>query len=351
MDLLKFNPQNHLYRITDNSSDDLYRLLTTLEDNNIPYTLDDNLEDSIILECKDYFRVFHKIKKFLDLSFGKIGRMYRNRSHEELEDIPFLDNNDFLVFDERNNLRVNPFNGSWEYGDRVGNFETGILNYLQGNRSEYIELSLGLKTILDLGVIDQRITKDILNRNIKSRKGLIEIYFSRLKIKYTSENPEETFNNYLSDRNGNYSRCIPFRDKEKNEFGYWIWTKRHISNLGKGVFPEGELILSDLETWEIPLEKCFLAGSYNMIEFPGVDRVIINYSPGKSIQFLDAASVRNRSSMVFSIDPENYDQFDISLQEEIILVFKLLKDRGYITGNQQEDTLYNLERWKKIGVI
>ena len=31
--------------------------------------------------------------------------------------------------------------------------------------------------------------------------------------------------------------------------------------------------------------------------------------------------------------------------------FMMIKDRGYITGNQQEDILYNLEKWKKIGII
>lgn len=355
MDLLRFNSQNHLYRITENTCSDLYRFLTILEDNNITYTLDDSIEDSIILECKDYFKVFHKIKKFLDLSGGKIGRIYRNRSYEELEDTPFLDNNDFLIFNKNNNLKVNPFNGSWEYNDQVGNFETGILNYLQGNRSKYIELSFGLKTILDFGVIDQRIIKDILNRNIKIRKGLIEIYFSRLKIKYTSENSKEIFNNYLSDRNGNYSRCIPFQDIEKNEFGYWIWTKRYISNLGKNVFPEGKLILNDLETWEIPLEN--YSSTYNIIIFPGIDRIRINYSPGKFLQLIDISSMADKNQKIFfitkypEITPENYKQLDISLQKEVILVFKLLKDRGYITGNQQEDTLYNLERWKKVGII
>lgn len=227
MDLSKFNSQNHLYKITESTCSSLYKILTILEDNDILYTIDDSYEDSIILECKDYFKVFHNMKKFLDV-FGKIKRIYRNRQYEELENTPFLDNNDFLIFNE-NNLKINPFNGSWIFEDQSGDFKTGILNYIQGNRSKYIDLSFGLKTILDIGLIDSRIIKDILNRNIKERKGLIEILFSRLKVKYTSENPESIFNDYLSSQNGNYSRCIPFHDKEKNEFGYWIWTKRYIS--------------------------------------------------------------------------------------------------------------------------
>ena len=287
----------------------------------------------------------------------KIKRIYRNRQYEELENTPFLDNNDFLIFNE-NNLKINPFNGSWIFEDQSGDFKTGILNYIQGNRSKYIDLSFGLKTILDIGLIDSRIIKDILNRNIKERKGLIEILFSRLKVKYTSENPESIFNDYLSSQNGNYSRCIPFHDKEKNEFGYWIWTKRYISNVGKNIFPEGELIMSDLETWEIPLENYYSSGNNcSIITFSGIDRVRVNYSPSKFLQLLDVSSLENSKSRIFltlaypEITPKNYEQLDVSLQKEVALIFKLLKDRGYITGNQQEDILYNLEKWKKIGII
>lgn len=354
MDLSKFNSQNHLYKITESTCSSLYKILTILEDNDILYTIDDSYEDSIILECKDYFKVFHNMKKFLDV-FGKIKRIYRNRQYEELENTPFLDNNDFLIFNE-NNLKINPFNGSWIFEDQSGDFKTGILNYIQGNRSKYIDLSFGLKTILDIGLIDSRIIKDILNRNIKERKGLIEILFSRLKVKYTSENPESIFNDYLSSQNGNYSRCIPFHDKEKNEFGYWIWTKRYISNVGKNIFPEGELIMSDLETWEIPLENYYSSGNNcSIITFSGIDRVRVNYSPSKFLQLLDVSS--NSKSRIFltlaypEITPKNYEQLDVSLQKEVALIFKLLKDRGYITGNQQEDILYNLEKWKKIGII
>ena len=356
MDLSKFNSQNHLYKITESTCSSLYKILTILEDNDILYTIDDSYEDSIILECKDYFKVFHNIKKFLNV-FGKIKRIYRNRQYEELENTPFLDNNDFLIFNE-NNLKINPFNGSWIFEDQSGDFKTGILNYIQGNRSKYIDLSFGLKTILDIGLIDSRIIKDILNRNIKERKGLIEILFSRLKVKYTSENPESVFNNYLSSQNGNYSRCIPFHDKEKNEFGYWIWTKRYISNVGKNIFPEGELIISDLETWEIPLENYYSSGNNcSIITFSGIDRVRVNYSPGKFLQLLDVSSLENSKSRIFltlsypEITPKNYEQLDVSLQKEVALIFKLLKDRGYITGNQQEDILYNLGKWKKIGII
>lgn len=356
MDLSKFNSQNHLYKITESTCSSLYKILTILEDNDILYTIDDSYEDSIILECKDYFKVFHNIKKFLNV-FGKIKRIYRNRQYEELENTPFLDNNDFLIFNE-NNLKINPFNGSWIFEDQSGDFKTGILNYIQGNRSKYIDLSFGLKTILDIGLIDSRIIKDILNRNIKERKGLIEILFSRLKVKYTSENPESVFNNYLSSQNGNYSRCIPFHDKEKNEFGYWIWTKRYISNVGKNIFPEGELIISDLETWEIPLENYYSSGNNcSIITFSGIDRVMVNYSPSKFLQLLDVSSLENSKSRLFltlaypEITPKNYEQLDVSLQKEVALIFKLLKDRGYITGNQQEDILYNLEKWKKIGII
>ena len=356
MDLSKFNSQNHLYKITESTCSSLYKILTILEDNDILYTIDDSYEDSIILECKDYFKVFHNIKKFLNV-FGKIKRIYRNRQYEELENTPFLDNNDFLIFNE-NNLKINPFNGSWIFEDQSGDFKTGILNYIQGNRSKYIDLSFGLKTILDIGLIDSRIIKDILNRNIKERKGLIEILFSRLKVKYTSENPESVFNNYLSSQNGNYSRCIPFHDKEKNEFGYWIWTKRYISNVGKNIFPEGELIINDLETWEIPLENYYSSGNNcSIITFSGIDRVRVNYSPGKFLQLLDVSSLENSKSRLFltlaypEITPKNYEQLDVSLQKEVALIFKLLKDRGYITGNQQEDILYNLEKWKKIGII
>ena len=356
MDLSKFNSQNHLYKITESTCSSLYKILTILEDNDILYTIDDSYEDSIILECKDYFKVFHNIKKFLNV-FGKIKRIYRNRQYEELENTPFLDNNDFLIFNE-NNLKINPFNGSWIFEDQSGDFKTGILNYIQGNRSKYIDLSFGLKTILDIGLIDSRIIKDILNRNIKERKGLIEILFSRLKVKYTSENPESIFNDYLSSQNGNYSRCIPFHDKEKNEFGYWIWTKRYISNVGKNIFPEGELIMSDLETWEIPLENYYSCGnSCSIITFLGINRVRVNYSPGKFLQLLDVSSLENSKSRIFltlsypEITPKNYEQLDVSLQKEVALIFKLLKDRGYITGNQQEDILYNLEKWKKIGII
>lgn len=356
MDLSKFNSQNHLYKITESTCSSLYKILTILEDNDILYTIDDSYEDSIILECKDYFKVFHNIKKFLNV-FGKIKRIYRNRQYEELENTPFLDNNDFLIFNE-NNLKINPFNGSWIFEDQSGDFKTGILNYIQRNRSKYIDLSFGLKTILDIGLIDSRIIKDILNRNIKERKGLIEILFSRLKVKYTSENPESIFNDYLSSQNGNYSRCIPFHDKEKNEFGYWIWTKKYISNVGKNIFPEGELIMSDLETWEIPLENYYSGGnSRSIITFSGINRVRVNYSPGKFLQLLDVSSLENSKSRIFltlsypEITPKNYEQLDVSLQKEVALIFKLLKDRGYITGNQQEDILYNLEKWKKIGII
>lgn len=356
MDLSKFNSQNHLYKITESTCSSLYKILTILEDNDILYTIDDSYEDSIILECKDYFKVFHNIKKFLNV-FGKIKRIYRNRQYEELENTPFLDNNDFLIFNE-NNLKINPFNGSWIFEDQSGDFKTGILNYIQGNRSKYIDLSFGLKTILDIGLIDSRIIKDILNRNIKERKGLIEILFSRLKVKYTSENPESVFNNYLSSQNCNYPRCIPFHDKEKNEFGYWIWTKRYISNVGKNIFPEGELIISDLETWEIPLENYYSSGNNcNIITFSGIDRVRVNYSPSKFLQLLDVSSLENSKSRLFltlaypEITPKNYEQLDVSLQKEVALIFKLLKDRGYITGNQQEDILYNLEKWKEIGII
>lgn len=355
MDLSKFNSQNHLYKITESTCSSLYKILTILEDNDILYTIDDSYEDSIILECKDYFKVFHNMKKFLDV-FGKIKRIYRNRQYEELENTPFLDNNDFLIFNE-NNLKINPFNGSWIFEDQSGDFKTGILNYIQGNRSKYIDLSFGLKTILDIGLIDSRIIKDILNRNIKERKGLIEILFSRLKVKYTSENPESIFNDYLSSQNGNYSRCIPFHDKEKNEFGYWIWTKRYISNVGKNIFPEGELIMSDLETWEIPLENYYSRNNCSIITFSEIDRVMVNYSPSKFLQLLDVSSLENSKSRIFltlaypEITPKNYEQLDVSLQKEVALIFKLLKDRGYITGNQQEDILYNLEKWKKIGII
>lgn len=356
MDLSKFNSQNHLYKITESTCSSLYKILTILEDNDILYTIDDSYEDSIILECKDYFKVFHNMKKFLDV-FGKIKRIYRNRQYEELENTPFLDNNDFLIFNE-NNLKINPFNGSWIFEDQSGDFKTGILNYIQGNRSKYIDLSFGLKTILDIGLIDSRIIKDILNRNIKERKGLIEILFSRLKVKYTSENPESIFNDYLSSQNGNYSRCIPFHDKEKNEFGYWIWTKRYISNVGKNIFPEEELIMSDLETWEIPLENYYSCGnSCSIITFSGINRVRVNYSPGKFLQLLDVSSLENSKSRIFitlsypEITPKNYEQLDVSLQKEVALIFKLLKDRGYITGNQQEDILYNLGKWKKIGIM
>lgn len=356
MDLSKFNSQNHLYKITESTCSSLYKILTILEDNDILYTIDDSYEDSIILECKDYFKVFHNIKKFLNV-FGKIKRIYRNRQYEELENTPFLDNNDFLIFNE-NNLKINPFNGSWIFEDQSGDFKTGILNYIQGNRSKYIDLSFGLKTILDIGLIDSRIIKDILNRNIKERKGLIEILFSRLKVKYTSENPESVFNNYLSSQNGNYSRCIPFHDKEKNEFGYWIWTKKYISNVGKNIFPEGELIISDLETWEIPLENYYSSGNNcSIITFSGIDRVRVNYSPSKFLQLLDVSSLENSKSRLFftlaypEITPKNYEQLDVSLQKEVALIFKLLKDRGYITGNQQEDILYNLGKWKKIGIM
>lgn len=58
MDLSKFNSQNHLYKITESTCSSLYKILTILEDNDILYTIDDSYEDSIILECKDYFKVF-----------------------------------------------------------------------------------------------------------------------------------------------------------------------------------------------------------------------------------------------------------------------------------------------------
>ena len=59
MDLSKFNSQNHLYKITESTCSNLYKILTILEDNDILYTIDDSYEDSIILECKDSVSYTH----------------------------------------------------------------------------------------------------------------------------------------------------------------------------------------------------------------------------------------------------------------------------------------------------
>ena len=89
MDLSKFNSQNHLYKITESTCSSLYKILTILEDNDILYTIDDSYEDSIILECKDYFKVFHNIKKFLNV-FGKLKEYIEIGNMKNLKILLFL---------------------------------------------------------------------------------------------------------------------------------------------------------------------------------------------------------------------------------------------------------------------
>lgn len=333
MDLEKFNPQNHLFKITEG---DLYRIVTILEDNMVSYTIDDKGQDSVILECKDYFQWFRGISNFLRDS-SKVIRIFRNREHFEVEDMPFLEDNNFL--DLGNSLEVNPFSGAWNYQDESGDFKEGILKYLQIGRKDYYRLSQGLKLILDFGSVSPNIFGELRENNNKFRTGLAEIYYSRLKIKVLTE---KLLDDFLE--NDRFTRCIPF--KEDSGCGYWTFSRRYIKNIDKNVFPPGKLILEDLETWETSLEK-FVLG--NNIEIPGINRIVVQYISGKFLQLLDRT--KHCRSFYDIITAENYETYDEGLKEEIRLVFCLLKDRGYILGNSQEEILYNLKKWKDIGIV
>ena len=172
MDLSKFNPQNHLYKINNG---DLYRILTILEDHGILYTIDDNNGDSIILECKDYFYVFNHLKNFIDETKNII-RIYRNRTYEELIPIPILDHNNFMKVED--NISINPINGSWMYNGRFGTFNEGISlfsKYL--DRINHYELFYWLKTILDFGTLS---FTELINKSYNIVE-LSNIYFSRVR--------------------------------------------------------------------------------------------------------------------------------------------------------------------------
>lgn len=353
MDLTKFNPQNHLYKITEDTSKELYRIFTILEDEKIPFLIDDSESDSIILECKDYFSIFYRIRKYLD-NYGKIVHIFRNRDYQEIENLPILEN-DSLRFE--NSLKINLFNGNWEYQDESGDIKEGILKYLDIKRKIYTDLSLGLKTIFDLGTLRSGILQDLLNNhNNKLRKGFTEIYFSRLKINFTDNNSKEVFNKFLE--SDNFPRCIPFKNEESNEYGYWIWPKKYVLNLGRDMFPKGELILKDLSTWNIQLEDYRSSiGNDTIIMFSEINRIFVKYISSKFLQlcYCDNVEYVRKTNFFFHktpiIEPKKYKTYNDDLKKEIKLVFDLLKDRGYILGTSLEDNLYNLKEWRNIGIV
>lgn len=324
MDLSKFNPQNHLYKINNG---DLYRILTILEDHGILYTIDDNNGDSIILECKDYFYVFNHLKNFIDETKNII-RIYRNRTYEELNPIPILDHNNFMKVED--NISINPINGSWMYNGRFGTFNEGISlfsKYL--DRINHYELFYWLKTILDFGTLS---FTELINKSYNIVE-LSNIYFSRVRAEVLETNLEERpKNRYIFSRSTN-GLC------------YW-WVTSYKFNLIKDIsfINKKSPILMDVETWDYPLEK-FLPNYTSAYRFkvPGIDNIELEYS--HSLLQL------KRISDSKILNPSDYETYDEILKKRIKSIFRILKDRGYISGHWSEDIIYSINDWNSVGVL
>ena len=100
----------------------------------------------------------------------------------------------------------------------------------------------------------------------------------------------------------------------------------------------------DVETWDYPLEK-FLPNYTSAYRFkvPGIDNIEFEYS--HSLLQL------KRISDSKILNPSDYETYDEILKKRIKSIFRILKDRGYISGHWSEDIIYSINDWNSVGVL
>lgn len=270
--------ENYLkYKITEKNSN-LYRILCVLEDNYKPYNTiigEEGVGDSLVIDPSIYIELYKDIRGYIG---DDIEVLYRNRINSDKRPTPEIDSNNYLRM--YGNYWVNPISGYWrnEKEGKKGEFSEALSIYAKRViRGKSIELSKSIREIINYGLLNPSIIKQIV-KNKMVKKYYSEIKYSIFKFRLTGENKKEEFEEFLS--RPEYPRCIPWKDEEKNEYGFWIWPDRYFRDKLVNYPQNNEIELIDADTSKVGrISRKRITNNVFVIEAEKMDGIyFLNYS-------------------------------------------------------------------------
>ena len=344
------------FKISEKNAN-LFRLLCSLEDNGVEYKteINDKEGDSIILNASNYIKIYNQIKNYLG---DKIEIRYRDGSSDERK-TPEVTRDGYVSM--YGNFWINS-KGDWYNNERddYGNFSTAMTNYSKMyKRGNYIDLSNSIREGINLGIIDRQI-KTISKSDKTIRRCYTEIKYSIFKYKITGEDPKKNYEDFVN--NPNFSRCIPWKNEKKGEYGYWIWPERAFRDKLVN-YPQAELIIRDVDDKftgqlsKVPTNTMLTITSENV-------NLFFIYSNLMSEELFFITDDYNRvlvnginSYIYYSIKPVNFNDISINYdkyirsnkdkKEEIEMFLKSVRDYGFIPIYNKERTKFE-ENWETV---
>ena len=343
------------FKISEKNAN-LFRLLCSLEDNGVEYKteINDKEGDSIILDASNYIKIYNQIKNYLG---DKIEIRYRDGSSDERK-TPEVTRDGYVSM--YGNFWINS-KGDWYNNEKDdhGNLSTAMTNYSKMyKRGNYIDLSNSIREGINLGIIDrQPISKS--DKTIK--RCYTEIKYSIFKYKITGEDPKKNYEDFVN--NPNFSRCIPWKDEKKGEYGYWIWPERAFRDKLVN-YPPAELIIKDVDDkftgqlskvltntmLTITSEKVNLFFVYSnlmsevLLYITDDYRVLIN---GINSYVYSSSMINQVNFNDISINYDKYIRSNKDKREEIEMFLKSVRDYGFIPIDNKDRTNFE-ENWKTV---
>ena len=347
--------ENYLkFKISEKNAN-LFRLLCSLEDNDIEYKteINDKEGDSIILDTSNYIKIYNQIKNYLG---DKIEIRYRDGSSDERK-TPEVTRDGYVSM--YGNFWINS-KGDWYNNEKDdhGNLGTAMTNYSKMyKRGNYIDLSNSIREGINLGIIDrQPISKS--DKTIK--RCYTEIKYSIFKYKITGEDPKKNYEDFVN--NPNFSRCIPWKNEKKGEYGYWIWPERAFRDKLVN-YPPAELIIRDVDDKftgqlsKVQTNTMLTITSENVnlfLVYSNLMSEVLLYITDDYRVLVNGINSYVYSSMInqvnfndISINYDKYIRSNKDKREEIEMFLKSVRDYGFIPIDNKDRTNFE-ENWKTV---
>lgn len=347
--------QNHKFIIPETTAE-LYRIVCALEDNGLGYKVieSDTKGDSIELEPSTLFQTYSEIEPHIT---GKIEELYRDGGVEKI-DFPKLSDG---LMEFPGNIKVNPITGDWEGQGESGDLNAGLFKYGKYGRNDWINLSDALRRVISFGSLG----KDTVNQYYTTKSGhsgyFFELQSTVIKVRFNSETADEDWDKFVA--SPTFPRSIPWR--EGKDCGLWMFAERYAKANNRkreecGLsFPLFELVMEDTKYSGKPCEFIRVSSLLNILDFLPGSGVYVVFDSGYACK-IKTGVIENemgvRHTIIplkdpHNITPEVWKKSDEILQKNVITLFDILKNRGFLRMDNDNIRRYGLQEWIDLGVL
>lgn len=314
--------KNHEFSISEDNIDGLYRLICKLEDNNIPFKLDEEKE-SVNLSIKNFLNNWDLLETLFITD--TINELQRDGEWLEIK-IPIIENKCFINIQD--DFYIDPFTGDWKDSKTSGDITKLLSHYGGTDRNENIYRYSALRDILTWGTIGEDIIRSVLVSLKNYKKFFIELVYMTCKVKFINEDYITGYESFI--QTNTFPKSVPWIDHKTKSSGVWIGNLKYYKNKDLiTTFPPFELIFEDIEPEYVNLFRSLTKENGVITAILGNEFKYEIYNAGHSLRFLDpirAESFRHLGKRNWWV---GYDEITYEIYQHLDLEEQKLIKKGW----------------------